>query len=155
MRIGTDHVKKWSTLQNGGVCEIIDGSPRSLPLPTGPLTKISGKFTLTTHKYDDMVFIWDGAAISSDGKLILIEEELCTPVDLHIQGHVSRVAVMLAHGVNVTKVVWVTRPKDFDSLFRIVESWRNALFGSLRVSTPPCEYLDPSGAILGSSGVVT
>ena len=112
---------------------------------------MSGRFRFKTKKGQQMTFIWDGAAISKTGDVVLIEEELCSPVDIHIQGHLSRVAVMIAKGHRVRKLIWVTFPNQFRRLYNIVESWRQMLFECHQAITPPCDYLDQHGTLIAVS----
>lgn len=98
-----------------------------------------------------VVFDWDGAAIGPGGQLLIIEKELCRPVALHIQAHVSRAAFMLARGEKVRKLIWIVREADFSALWRIVEPWREALLRGHGVGSPPCEYWTPDGVYLAMS----
>tara|TARA_B100000029_G_C16787850_1_gene671857 strand:- start:75 stop:425 length:351 start_codon:yes stop_codon:yes gene_type:complete len=112
---------------------------------------MSGRFQFNTEKGDSLTFVWDGAAISDNGEIILIEEEISKPVDLHIQGHVSRAAMMLSRGFRIRKLVWVTRAEEFRSLYRIVESWRQVMMEDFGAPTPPCDYLDSEGTLMATS----
>lgn len=116
----------------------------------GDYKRLSGRFTYGTPG-DQMTFIWDGAAIGPDGDLVLIEEELAAPVNMHIQGHVARAGFMMAAGERIRKLVWVVTPNHFTALWGIVEPWRSALRRTLGVATPPCEYWGPNGTCLGVS----
>ena len=124
------------------------------PDDSSTYTRISPKFTLTTHRNEELKMMWDGAFLSSDGEIVLIEEERCRPVEIHIQGHVARLGLMIHQGINVRKCIWVCEKVEFEQLKRIVESIRNALFGAWGVITPPCDYLDTDGKVMGHSGVV-
>lgn len=112
---------------------------------------MSGKFRFSTAQGHNLTFVWDGAAISDDGEVLLIEEEISKPVDLHVQGHVSRAAMMLSRGLRIRKIVWVTRADEFRNLYRIVESWRHVMMEEFDAPTPPCDYLDSEGTLMAAS----
>ena len=112
---------------------------------------MSGRFSHSTSAGHSMTFVWDGAAISEGGEILLIEEEICTPVELHVQGHVSRAALMINSGMRIRKIVWVTRDDEFHRLYRIVESWRHAMMEAFGARTPPCDYLDSEGTLMAAS----
>ena len=54
---------------------------------------ISGAFPEFTYgtpsTSSNLVFVWDGALVSPDGSLILVERESSRPVPLHIHGHLA------------------------------------------------------------------
>ena len=114
-------------------------------------THISGRFRYQTSENQPLTFIWDGAAISEDGNLLLIEEEICSPVDIHIQGHVTRIAYQVKQGVQIHKVIWVTKREYLQRLMALVETWRQALVDAFEAQTPPCDYLSEDGTLLATS----
>lgn len=121
------------------------------PLLPSDYKVLSGKFSYQVPGNGTMTFVWDGAAMAPDGSLVLIEEELTAPVNMHIQGHVARAAYMVAAGVRVRKLVWVVQPRHYSALWGIVEPWRMALRTTMAALPPPCEYWDQDGNCLGVS----
>lgn len=114
---------------------------------------INPKFSYPVKDTNSRVtFIWDGAAINKDGDLILIEHEGNSIVDIHIQSHVSRSAMMLKKGENITKLVWVTPNQNYPRLRRVVEDWRSILLNTFQASTPSCEYWNDRGNLISITG---
>lgn len=113
---------------------------------------ISGTFSYTVGGVaNPLRFDWDAAAIGPNGDLILVEKELTRPVVLHIQGHVSRAAFMVARGEKVRKLVWVVRSEHFDALWNIVEPWRKVLTRDCGLQPPHSEYWTEDGMCLSIS----
>ena len=90
--------------------------------------------------------------MNKDGELILIEHEGNSIVDIHIQSHVSRSAMMLKNGENITKLVWITPGQNYVRLRRIVEDWRSVLLNTFQALTPSCEYWDDKGNLISITG---
>ena len=119
----------------------------------GQYRPINPKFSYPVEGSNSKVtFIWDGAAVNKDGELILIEHEGNSIVDIHIQSHVSRSAMMLKNGENITKLVWITPGQNYVRLRRIVEDWRSVLLNTFQALTPSCEYWDDKGNLISITG---
>jgi hypothetical protein len=113
---------------------------------------ISGTFSYTVDGVaNSLRFDWDAAAVGPNGDLILVEKELTRPVVLHIQGHVSRAAFMVARGERIRKLVWIVRPEHFDALWSIVEPWRAVLVQDCGLHPPHSEYWTEDGLCLSIS----
>jgi len=96
----------------------------------------------------EIVFEWDSAGISNAGGIVLIELELGGISDWHIQTHLCRLAVMIAQGTSVEKLVWVIDQGAFQSIKNQVNSWLAFFRPVCKVSLPNMEYRTPSGELL-------
>ena len=106
----------------------------------------SGAFTYINPDSASLrTFVWDDAGVDENGALVLIEEETGGLVPLHIEGHIARVKVMMAKGDKVSKVVWIIREKDFQSMRELLRFYAVNL-GPL----PPMEIWSDSGYRLAS-----
>jgi len=52
-----------------------------------------------------LVFRWDGAGLTNDGKFVLFEQEMPGFQPLHIQGHLTRLLFMVQSGDAIEKLV--------------------------------------------------
>jgi hypothetical protein len=100
-----------------------------------------------------LFFDWDGGAKSGDGSLVLVEAELSAPNALHMQGHLSRLAIMIALREPVAKMVWVVRRTDFRKYMGVVSSWVKCFQANLSIQFPPMEYRDPQGNLIASTTI--
>lgn len=98
-----------------------------------------------------LVFDWDGAAIGPSDEVVIVEEELCQPVALHVQGHLARVAIMAELGERIRKTVWVVSQHNFDEVWRIVETWCEVLASLSEHTLPLNEYWTRDGDCLAMS----
>jgi len=94
------------------------------------------------------VFERDAAGIANTGSIALIELELGGISDWHIQTHLCRLAVMIAQGTPVERLVWVIDRGVFQSMKNQVNSWLAFLRPVCKVSLPDMEYRTPSGELL-------
>ena len=94
-----------------------------------------------------LLFQWDGAAIDKDGSIVLIEEELCSPSSLHIQGHISRLVIMLHFKHNVKTLLWVTNDQNYPVLKKIVKIWVKFFSKACNIKLPTMEYCRPDGSL--------
>ena len=95
-------------------------------------------------------FDWDGAGISKDRSIALIEMELEEISDWHIQNHISRLAIMIGQGTPIKKLVWVVRSEMFRTLKNCVDSWLTFFKPTCKVDLPIMEYRTLNGELLGS-----
>ncbi len=93
------------------------------------------------------MFEWDAAGIANTGSIALIELELGGISDWHIQTHLCRLAVMIAQGTPVERLVWVIDRGVFQSMKNQVNSWLAFLRPVCKVSLPDMEYRTPSGEL--------
>ena len=96
----------------------------------------------------EIVFEWDGAGISNAGGIVLIELELGGISVWHIQTHLCRLAVMIAQGTPVERLVWVIDQGVFQSIKNQVDLWLAFFRPVCKVSLPNMEYITPSGELL-------
>ena len=92
------------------------------------------------------MFGWDAAGIANTGSIALIE--LGGISDWHIQTPLCRLAVMIAQGTPVERLVWVIDRGVFQSMKNQVNSWLAFLRPVCKVSLPDMEYRTPSGELL-------
>lgn len=102
----------------------------------------------------DIEFEWDGAAMNSMGEIILIEDEGSTIVNIHIQGHVSRIALMVARGMRIKSLIWVVKKEEFARLWTLAEGWRKLLWIDMQTPTPAFEYRALDGELIAFSGEI-
>ena len=88
------------------------------------------------------------------GDIILIEDEGSTIVNIHIQGHVSRIALMIAKGIKIKSLIWVVKQEEFGRLWNIAEGWRKALWADMQLPTPAFEYRSMDGNLIAFSGEI-
>jgi hypothetical protein len=78
---------------------------------------LSGAFVYFDCKAKkEIKFFWDYAVITTDGDIIIIEEELSSISNLHIQGHLSRVIIMCNRGERIKKLIWIVC-RNLDYIF--------------------------------------
>lgn len=102
---------------------------------------------LSRHR---LKFDWDGAGISKDQSIVLVEIELEEISDWHIQNHISRLAIMIGQGTPIKKLVWVVRSEMFRTLKNCVDSWLTFFKPTCKVDLPIMEYRTPNGELLES-----
>lgn len=112
---------------------------------------ISPRFKIGKGTKQGLEFVWDGAAMGPNGEILLIEDETSTIVNIHIEGHVSRVGLMLAEGIRVKSLIWVVNPKQFGRLWRIAEHWRWWMWETMQIPTPAFEYRSIDSTLLAFS----
>ena len=95
-------------------------------------------------------FDWDGAGVSADGSITLMEVELEVS-DWHIQCHLCRLAVMIRRGTTVNKLVWIVDSGVFPMLKNCVNTWLTFFSPVCKVAVPPMEYRTTKGDLLASS----
>lgn len=98
----------------------------------------------------NLFFDWDGGARSVDGSLILVEAELSAPNAIHIHGHLSRLAIMVAFKEQISKLVWIVRRIDFRKYKGVVSAWAKCLQSMFSISLPPMEFRDPTGNLIAT-----
>ena len=109
---------------------------------------VGGLFRYSSPWEDSMLeFQWDGAGIDASGDIVLFEHE-GSIVNMHIQGHLSRLAIMLAKGERVRKLVWITDEDEFSQLRQIVQSWNHCFFPLVGFESPVMEYRSLEGNLL-------
>ena len=96
-------------------------------------------------------FEWDGCAMGPNGEITLIEHEGNSIVNIHIQGHVSRVSLMLSKGFNIRTLVWVCKKEQFSRLWNLAESWKRLLCASMKLPMPVFEYRNLDGGLMAFS----
>ena len=107
------------------------------------LSKPSGSHELT------MEMIWDGAGYNKEKELILIEAELCNPLNKgHLQQHLTRLLVMKAAGLDVTKLIWIIYNTCSRQLYEIVCLWKHMLGKMSHIGLPEMEIRNPNGEII-------
>jgi hypothetical protein len=94
-------------------------------------------------------FDWDGAGVSNDGSITLIEVELGGVSDWHIQCHLCRLAVMIHKGSPVNKLVWIADRGSFPTLENCVNTWLTFFWPICNLTLPIMEYRTPTGELLG------
>ena len=99
-----------------------------------------------------LVFRWDGAGLTNDGKLVLFEQEMPGFQPLHIQGHLTRLLFMVQSGDAIEKLVWIVPEARYNDLDKIVFPWVKMWEASFGYRFPPMEYRDENGAYLGRLG---
>lgn len=96
----------------------------------------------------EIVFEWDGAGVSNNESIILIEIESGGISDWHIQTHICRLAVMIKRGTKVKKLVWIIDRGVFQSLKNKVDLWLAFFRQVCNVSLPDMEYRNLRGELL-------
>jgi hypothetical protein len=121
------------------------------------LRKLRLKSTRKDFEYFDqgsgqkIKFDWDGAGVSTDGAVILIEVELGGISDWHIQCHLCRLAVMVHKGTPISKLVWVVDQGAFQAFENCVNTWLTFFKPLCNVVFPPMEYRNSKGELLCAS----
>jgi hypothetical protein len=100
------------------------------------------------NPYRKLVFEWDGAGISKEGKIVLIEAELKNIDEWHIQNHLAKVAVMVGRGTPIVKLVWIVYREHFRLLRHYVDSWLTFFLPVIKVQFPDIEYRTPKGDLI-------
>ena len=100
-----------------------------------------------------LTFRWDGAGITREGDTVVIEEEKPPYSQLHIQGHLARIGVMLNQGERVKKLIWLVPSDAFVDLDRIVWSWIQMVGAGKSGRLPVIEYRNYDGRYLAGLGV--
>src|SRR5437867_765838 len=98
----------------------------------------------------NLIFDWDGGARSLDGSLVLVEAELSAPNAIHVQGHLSRLAIMVAFKEKISKIVWIVRRIDFRKYKRVVSAWAKCFQSMFSILFPPMEFRDPIGNLIAA-----
>lgn len=108
-------------------------------------TTSSGRFVYRdpTSK-NELEFRWDGAGVDREGNIVLLEEE-GTFSNLHIQGHLARVSLMITFGEPVKKLIWIVSKKKYPRLRNLVESWVSLSKNKLCLQFPTIEYRTKEG----------
>ncbi|HEV2120689.1 MAG TPA: hypothetical protein VGS11_11405 [Candidatus Bathyarchaeia archaeon] len=99
-----------------------------------------------------LIFRWDGAAITNDGKIVLFEEEMPSFNPLHIQGHLTRLLFMIQSGEAIEKLLWIVPEARYVDLDKIVFPWVRIWEASFCHRFPFIEYRDENGRYLGPLG---
>jgi len=99
-----------------------------------------------------LIFRWDGAGLTSSGKIVLLEWEVPGFQPLHIQGHLTRLLFMTRSGEAIAKLVWIVPGARYRDLDRIVFPWVRMWEAGFGDRFPAMEYRNEKGSYLGSLG---